>query len=322
MTAAAPLRRGSLFAKFFLSLIVIVTVVLVLKGAVDFWFSYQSTRDALIRIQQEKADSAALRVEQFVAEIEHQIGWTTLPQWATWPEDQRRFDFIRLQRQVPAIMELFEVDGNGREQLKVSRLSMDMVGSQADWSNDPRYTEIQPKKDTEAQAKTSKVYYSPVYLRRESEPYMSVSVARAGRRTGATVAEVNLKLMLEVVSAIKVGNSGYTYVVDRNGKLIAHPDISLVLRNTDASRLEQVRDAAAALTQSATQLAEVAGIHPNLDGHKVLTAVGPARSRPRRGRGRRLVPRAAHDGADPRPVDRRCRAGCRRARAPHRGPHR
>ena len=263
MTAVAPVRRGSLFAKYFLSLIGIVTVVLVLKGAVDFWFSYQNTRDALIRIQQEKADSAALRVEQFVAEIEHQIGWTTLPQWATWPAEQRRFDFIRLQVQVPAIYELIQIDGGGLEQLKVSRLTMDVIGGQVDWSGDPRFTEIQ----------TKKVYFSPVYLRKDSEPYMSVSVARRARRAGATVAEVNLKLMLEVVSAIKVGQSGYTFVVDRNGKLIAHPDISLVLRNTDASRLGQVHDAAAALGEPGAPLARVAGIHINFDGRQVLTAV-------------------------------------------------
>jgi signal transduction histidine kinase len=43
-----------------------------------------------------------------------------------------------------------------------------------------------------------------------------------------------------VVSQIKVGKEGYAYVVDRLGRLVAHPDISLVLRGTDMSRLAQV----------------------------------------------------------------------------------
>ena len=38
---------------------------------------------------------------------------------------------------------------------------------------------------------------------------------------------------------------GRAYVVDADGRLIAHPDISLVLRNTDMARLAQVQSARA-----------------------------------------------------------------------------
>jgi len=207
------LRRGGLFAKYFLSLVGIVTFVLLINGILDMWFSYGTAKDALGRLQQEKANGAADKVGQFINEIERQIGWTTHPQWAAAPVDQRRFDFIRLQRQVPAITELTQIDGQGREQLKVSRLAMDVVGSNADLSGDPRFTEIQNKR----------VWYSPVYLRKESEPYMSISLARTGRRAGATAAEVNLKLIWDVVNAIKAGDKGYAYVVDRDGRLVAHP---------------------------------------------------------------------------------------------------
>jgi hypothetical protein len=79
-----------------------------------------------------------------------------------------------------------------------------------------------------------------VYFRKESEPYISFAVAQSGRNTGVTVAEVNLKLIWDVITAIKVGRTGYAYVVDGRGRLIAHPDISLVLRKTDLSRLPQV----------------------------------------------------------------------------------
>ena len=59
------------------------------------------------------------------------------------------------------------------------------------------------------------------------------------------MAEVNLKLIWEVVSQIKIGQAGRAYVVDEGGRLIAHPDMSLVLRNTDVGSLEQVRAARA-----------------------------------------------------------------------------
>ena len=263
MKAPSLLRRGGLFAKYFLSLVGIVTLVLLINGAFDMWFAYGTARQALGRLQQEQANGAADKVGQFITEIERQIGWTTHPQWAAAPVDQRRFDFIRLQREVPAITELTQIDGQGREQLKVSRLAMDAVGANTDLSKDPRFTEVQDKR----------VWYSPVYLRKESEPYMTISLARTGRRAGATAAEVNLKLIWDVVSAIKAGDKGYAYVVDRDGRLIAHPDISLVLRNTNMSKLEQVHTALDALREGKPQSGDSADFGHALDGTPVLSSV-------------------------------------------------
>ena len=104
-----------------------------------------------------------------------------------------------------------------------------MVGSGTDFSKEPAFVE----------AMAHRVWFGPVYFRKESEPYMTMAVAHGGRG-GVTVAEVNLKLIWDVVSQIKVGKEGYAYVVDRQGRLVAHPDISLVLRGTDMKRLTQV----------------------------------------------------------------------------------
>jgi signal transduction histidine kinase len=250
-----PRRR--LFAKYAAALVGLVSLVLLINGSLDVWFSYDEARDAAIRLQREKADAAAQRIEEFIAEIEKQIGWTTATQWASSPIEQRRFDFGRLQRQVPAITELIQLDGQGHEQLKVSRLSMDVAGSGADYSADPRFTEALAKK----------VWFGPVYFRKESEPYMTMAVAQSGRNAGVTVAEVNLKLIWDVITAIKIGKTGYAYVVDDIGRLIAHPDISRVLRNTDMSALPQVTAA-----RGAPGAAEPAAIVRNLDGHRVLSA--------------------------------------------------
>ena len=73
-----------------------------------------------------------------------------------------------------------------------------------------------------------------------------------GARGGVTVADVNLKLILDVISQIKIGKEGYAYVVDRQGRLVAHPDISLVLRGTDMSQLAQVAGRADAAGRQAS----------------------------------------------------------------------
>src|SRR5207253_304738 len=143
----------------------------------------------------------------------------------------RRFDALRLLRLEPPITELAQVDSTGKERLRVSRLAMDVVDSGLDLSKHPKFTE----------AVAHKVYYGPVYFRRESEPYMTLSLAGTRKDAGVSIAEVNLKLIWDVVSQIKVGERGQAYVVGAQGRLIAHPDISLVLRNPDMSKLQQVQ---------------------------------------------------------------------------------
>jgi hypothetical protein len=98
-----------------------------------------------------------------------------------------------------------------------------------------------------------------------------MAVAHKGKEGGVTIAEVNLKLILDTVSEIKIGREGYAYVVDRLGRLIAHPDLSLVLRKTDLSGLPQV---AAALADTANQSDPAEGVMnaPNFAGRTVLTA--------------------------------------------------
>src|SRR5437764_7845769 len=142
---AGPPRRR-LFRKYALIFVALVGAALLINSGFDFWFSYQENKAALIRVQQEKAESAAQRIAEFVDEIKSQIGWTTHAQWSAGPLDQRRQDYVRLLRQVPAITELSQLDGEGKEQLKVSRLAMDVVGGEADFSQSPAFTEAKARR--------------------------------------------------------------------------------------------------------------------------------------------------------------------------------
>jgi GAF domain-containing protein len=248
--------RGRLFLKYVALFVAVVSVALLLDGAFEIWFSYRDHEAALVSSEREEAAAAGDRIERFIAGIESQIGWTTELPWTSGTLDQRRFDALRLLRQVPAITELSELDPTGHEQLRVSRLEMDVVGSGTDYSHDPRFTE----------ALAHKAWHGPVYFRRESEPYMTLSLAGARRDAGVSVAEVNLKFIWDVVSQIKVGEHGLAYVVDADGRLIAHPDISLVLRNSNLTHLPQV--AAALAGRSQDEIVEAR----DPAGHRVLSA--------------------------------------------------
>jgi signal transduction histidine kinase len=254
--------RSRLFTKYVALFVAVVGVALLSNGIFEVFFYYREHKAALIRIQHEQAEAAAAKIGQFIKEIESQLGWTTQLPWSAGSIEQRRFDALRLLRQVPAITELAQVDSAGRERLRVSRLAMDVVDSGIDLSKDPKFTE----------AVAHKVYYGPVYFRRESEPYMTLSLAGTRKDAGVSIAEVNLKLIWDVVSQIKVGERGHAYVVGAEGRLIAHPDISLVLRNTDMSKLLQVR---AAQAGSAGIGSDALQGTRNIQGQEVLTASAP-----------------------------------------------
>jgi signal transduction histidine kinase len=254
--------RARLFRKYVALFVTTVCVVLLANGLLDIWFSYQDHKAYLIRIQREQAEAAASKIGQFVKEIEAQLGWTVQSLWTASSIEQRRIDAMRLLRLVPAITELVQLDSAGRERLKVSQVDIDANGTDLDSSEEAKF----------AAAMAKPVYYGLVYFRRESEPYMTLALAGANRGAGVSVAEVNLKFIWDLISQIKVGQKGQAYVIDATGRLIAHPDLSLVLRNTDFSALAQVRAARAAGSEGSPKPVQVA---EDIKGQNVLTAFAP-----------------------------------------------
>jgi signal transduction histidine kinase len=251
--------RGRLFRKYVVLFIIVVSTALAASGLLEIWFSYREQIASLARLQREQGAAAAYKIGQFIESIEDQVGWTTQLPWSAESVEQRRFDALRLLRQVPAITELRQIDAEGREQLHVSRLALDVIGSQEDFSQNEFFLG----------AMAEQTFFGPVYFRRESEPYVTMAQSGSRRDVGVAIAEVNLKFIWDLVSAIEVGDSGYAYVVDDLGRLIAHPDISMVLRNTSLADLPQVQ---AVLNGEPNQEALV-GEGP--DGSEVISASAP-----------------------------------------------
>lgn len=251
--------RGRLFRKYVAFLLGVVALALIPNALLDVWFAYQQMRTLLFRVQSEQVSSAADKIGQFVKEIEGQLSWVTQLPLVDKSDDEWRFDAVRLLRQAPAVTELTQLDAKGRERYRMSRQAMDVIGSQADHSRDATFTE----------AMANKTYYGPVYFLRESEPYMTIALAGARPDYGVIVAQVNLKFIGAVVSQIKVGQRGQAFVVDALGRLIAHPDISMVLRKLDLSRLPPVQAARPAGELSASANASVI---VNFKGSEVLSA--------------------------------------------------
>ncbi|MEO6946002.1 MAG: adenylate/guanylate cyclase domain-containing protein [Nitrobacter sp.] len=246
-------RHRGLFAKYVILLVGLVLFVLAVNGALEIWISYNQTRTALVHAMSEKADATAHRVEQSIVDLERQISWVTRASVVTL--EQRRADYAELLNQVPAVNRIFQLDGQGREQLRLSRHSVSFA-SGTDFSRDVRFTQTVAKG----------VIYAPAFFRDEI-PFMSIAVAHSGRDAGASVAEIDLRFLSGYVDDAQAGKVGTAYVVDQHGTLLASSDKNMQTGKT-LSALPQV----AALLKSGNE-SRASGT--STEGQAVLTASSP-----------------------------------------------
>ncbi|MGB7949525.1 MAG: ATP-binding protein [Candidatus Binatia bacterium] len=256
--------RGRLVRDYFFISVLLIGGGLITSGLVEIYFRYLESRDQLALVQKEVASGAAFKIDRFVQEIHNTLRGATksreiAPKGLT---TEFRFELEKLLLIAPAVTEALALDMTGAIRVQASRLRTVLPDAKRDLSALPAFQ----------QAKQGKSYFGPVHFVRGSEPYMTIAVPIerfAGDVIGVLQAEVNLKYIGDVVSAITVGKAGYAYAVTRTGELIAHPDISLVLQRRNVAQLDQVK---AAFEQSPAGALPNAIVVENLQGKNVLSS--------------------------------------------------
>jgi signal transduction histidine kinase len=247
-----PRRRWwrGLFRKYVLSFVGLTILLLLVNGGLEMWFTYRDTTQLLVKNLSEKADAASGRIEQFMGEIERQVSWATRA--STTTIEQRRADYALLVQQVPAIDRVIQLDGSGKERLRVTRGDV-VVGSGIDYSDNPRFTQL----------RTQSLWFSPVYFD-GLDPYVTLAIRHSGNNAGETVAEINLKFLSNFLDAEQIGQGYDAYILSSPGRVIGHsnPEIRL---GTDLSDLPQV----AAIIKAGAGRAEFGS---DRDGQAILTA--------------------------------------------------
>jgi adenylate cyclase len=222
----------SLFLKYFVALFLAVVVPLLAAGISNAWFGYRDQRTMLSALLKVEAASASGKIQSFLAGIRNQLGWTVQQPWTAGTEEQHRLDALRVLRQTPAVVSITLVDGAGIERLYVSRVELNKAAGQRDLSADPGVLA----------ARERQIWYGPVAFYNGSEPFMTLAVGGNRQAVGIAIAELNLKLIWNLISAIRVGHTGHAFVLDQPGRLIAHPDISKVLRGADEETAASLRN--------------------------------------------------------------------------------
>ena len=257
-------RRGRLVRHYFLISLLLIAGGLISSAALEIYFRYRESQEQIARLESETAAVAALKIERFVQDIVFAIKASTksreIMQGRVSPE--YRFELKRLLYLTPAITEAVALDIDGVKQAHVSRAGAVSQDARSDFASSPGFK----------RALKGQPDYGPVYFVQNSEPYMTIAYPIeqfAGTVIGVLQAEVNLKLVWDIVSNIRTGEGGYAYVVSRSGDLIAHRDISLVLQRRNLAHLAQVKGAFEVVSGAPRPRVMLAS---NLEGKKVISS--------------------------------------------------
>ena len=153
---------------------------------------------------------------------------------ATMPNDRRREFLSRLQASVK--------DQNDKSVFNnisfLDRMGMEIVRvSETEMVNSTDLIDMAKEREFTFPRSSGKPYFSPVYFNEiTGEPFLKLAVPTHDLRTmrlrGIIVAEITLKTMWRRIAAMKVGEAGHAFLTDHDGRVVAHKNRSVVLRNT------------------------------------------------------------------------------------------
>ena len=198
-------RRWRLFPKYALLIVMAVGGMLVVSGGIGVYFSWRENQAHLVALQREKAQSAATRIEQYIGDIEHQLGWTACRRPAS--EAMRSRSAVRVPQTAGRCRRSPRWHGSIQRPraAQISRLAMDDPAPNR-FSQDPKFLEAGP----------AGTWYRAVYFAKKAN-YMTIA-RPAGSGGGVTAAEVNLKTVWEVVVAVEIGEAAACVVGTRWGR--------------------------------------------------------------------------------------------------------
>ena len=260
--------RGSLFWKYLIVIMLLVATVLTLASVIDIYASYQDAKRVTVELEREKATVVVSRIEHFIEPIVAQVrGTLTAPTAASDAASgaadlaERIAEYKRLLADVPDIASVQLLDSKGRERLSLSRSAPPEINSDADFAGSVEYQK----------GSGGNTHYGKVYFRNNTDPRMRVALSRREKDADVTVTEINLTPIWDAASQVRSGRAGYAYIVDADGRAIAHPDVITSMRRKDLSALPQVADALARARQTESKKAPLT-LATGHDGANVLVA--------------------------------------------------
>ena len=204
----------------------VIPLILVATLALGQGLSYKTEA---LRLQEQLAQRVAVDVEAFITSVENQLQLAIQMEGAQKLGKRESFGpLFTLLQYGDVFEELTFLDKNGNvlnQAARVKLVASDELGS---YAGQPEF---------ENPILSNSIYYSPVrFDDLTGEPLMTIALPiideRSGDSQGVLVADVRLKKIWELIGRIPLGLDQTVYIVDEEGRVIAHPNPSVVLRGT------------------------------------------------------------------------------------------
>jgi len=222
------MKTSLLFRKYVRILVICMAGLSFLVGLVHMVIIANAQRHGVATLLNAEGRVASGHIQAFLDKTLASLQWiddVDQPGTALDPDAVQDAGY-RILRREPSIIGFAFFDGSGCERLSVSRLQPD---TRTDCNGAPA---DDPKARLFAETRAAGVAYGKVFFPDGSEPHFYIGIASRGKNTGALVAEINLKVIHDSIAAIRVGRSGLGFIVDKSNRLIAHPDETLVLKQS------------------------------------------------------------------------------------------
>jgi putative methionine-R-sulfoxide reductase with GAF domain len=255
----APRTMAATISQMF---IILIFAAILIIGNVFLYLGIRTQQAVLASEQQLVAQQAGITVSNFIlAKFSSLETATAFADPVAADSGTRKIILESLLGLDPAFRELALLGGNGKQLAQISRISPNLSAQFLS----------QLKGDAITQTSKGQRYISQVFIdEKTSEPLIAIAIpvkTDLGDFQGTLVAEVNLKFMWDLVDQLKVGKSGYVYVVDNQGNLIAFHDTGRVLKGENLKKIGEVNK----FVQNPTQSAD---INPGISSYTGLTGTG------------------------------------------------
>ena len=257
-----------LFRRYVATIAGLVSVSVLTVGSILALYHYSQDQQRTHEVQTAEARAASASIDVYLRDIEAVLRSLSsrLSEGAAAGREAQARDFRDALKFEPAILNIRSLDSNFLETNFVSRVDADRIESHTSQSGIRQLLEHC----------SLPFCYGPTFIRDQTEPFVTVAV-NGDQHGEYLAAEISVRFIDDVLARLSIGKSGRAYVVDLQGHMLAHPDLRTLLRNSDVSRLPQVRAVRTALAQGRPELPSVWGESP--DGGTVFSSatriVGP-----------------------------------------------
>jgi signal transduction histidine kinase len=245
---------SSLSAKYIAMFALLVAVPVICTSIYLLYSSYQDNKHALTRLQQEKAKSVAVTIDQYFSDL--------IKRMSTM--QGRYLSFTALGSVLGPLLndkaaDAFYIDSTGRKTLLSAGGGLIRVKGRF----------LRSVEQTRAVGVHFGPVYAPRLLSNPGARSMQVMVVETpnpvhheNAGTGVFGTTIDLRVIQGLVRQTRLGTSGYVYAVDARGVPIAHPNATVFTRRSLA--LPQVKEALASSSTGST-------VGRNFRGEKVLS---------------------------------------------------